>query len=285
MNASDGQVLRYRLLLDCFRDGQMNERQMQAHMADDPAFRAFVLESLAGEAAAREGQPAAMRGTGQGTVEPHAPSDNEVSLSDILRWAARWWWLILGSGLAGALLGLILHLGSQERHTVRLDMAVAESPLGSPAFVRDISISFLRRQVGTAVAIEPNQRTHAISLIEHGVPPDGIAMAQASMRGAAAALGGFLDAMVSNEYARMEARFAKMDPSPEAYASLSRFRMHVEAVREGLLASVTVTSERVRRQGLSLPALLAIGMLAGAGLCMGMAFAAGALRGRPAGPA
>ena len=54
MNASDGQVLQYRLLLECFRSGQMSERQMQAHMAGDAGFRAFVLESLAGDDAARK---------------------------------------------------------------------------------------------------------------------------------------------------------------------------------------------------------------------------------------
>lgn len=63
MNALDGQILRYRLLLECFRSGQMSERQMQAHMAGDAAFRAFVLESLAGEDAARlDLRPEADRG-------------------------------------------------------------------------------------------------------------------------------------------------------------------------------------------------------------------------------
>ena len=56
MNASDEQVLRYRLLLDCFRSGQINERQMQAHMADDAGFRAFVLETLSREDETREGR-------------------------------------------------------------------------------------------------------------------------------------------------------------------------------------------------------------------------------------
>ena len=243
-----------------------------------------MLESLPGEVVVREKPPAAMRQTGQGTGEAHASfSRDEISAADILRWVARWWWVVLCGGLLGALCGLILHLASDERFTVRLDMAVAESPLGSSAFVRDISINFLRRQVGSAVAIEPNQRTQAISLVERGVPPEGIAMTQASMRNAAAALRGFLDAMVSREYARMEERFAKMGPNPDAYASLSRFRMHVEAVREGLLASAAVTAQGARRQGLSLAALLAIGMLAGADLCVGAALAADALRGRPAG--
>lgn len=56
MSASDGRTLRYRLLLECFRRGQMSERQMQAHMADDAGFRAFALESLAEDDAARQGR-------------------------------------------------------------------------------------------------------------------------------------------------------------------------------------------------------------------------------------
>jgi hypothetical protein len=57
MSASDGQILQYRLLLECFRSGQMSERQMQAHMADDADFRAFVLESVADRDTTRKGEP------------------------------------------------------------------------------------------------------------------------------------------------------------------------------------------------------------------------------------
>ena len=33
--------------------------------------------------------------------------DGEVSVRDIARWAARWWWLVLCGCAAGSLLGLI----------------------------------------------------------------------------------------------------------------------------------------------------------------------------------
>lgn len=38
--------LHYQLLLDCFRTGQMNDRQIQQHMAEDEAFRDFVRDAL-----------------------------------------------------------------------------------------------------------------------------------------------------------------------------------------------------------------------------------------------
>ena len=43
---SEDRKLRFQLLLDCFRTGQMNEKQLQQHMAEDEAFRAFVLAAV-----------------------------------------------------------------------------------------------------------------------------------------------------------------------------------------------------------------------------------------------
>lgn len=34
--------VRFRLLLDCFRTGQMSLAELEAHMAEDPAFAAYV---------------------------------------------------------------------------------------------------------------------------------------------------------------------------------------------------------------------------------------------------
>ena len=36
----------YDILLACYRSGQMTERQLQAHMRDDPAFAAYVREKV-----------------------------------------------------------------------------------------------------------------------------------------------------------------------------------------------------------------------------------------------
>jgi hypothetical protein len=36
----------YDVLLTCYRSGQMSERQLQAHMRDDPAFAAYVREKV-----------------------------------------------------------------------------------------------------------------------------------------------------------------------------------------------------------------------------------------------
>jgi hypothetical protein len=37
-------VSQYDALLACYQSGQMTERQLQAHMHDDPAFAAYVRE-------------------------------------------------------------------------------------------------------------------------------------------------------------------------------------------------------------------------------------------------
>lgn len=282
MNASDERGLRYRLLLDCFRSGQMNERQMQAHMAEDPGLRAFVLESLPGEAAVRERQPAAAPKMGQGTGEAYTSLGDEISLSDILRWAARWWWLVLCGGLLGALCGLILHLASDEQFTVRLDIRIVESPLGSPSLIAEISTNFLRSSLGAAVTIEANQRTGTISLTERKVPPERVEMAQALMRSASIALGGFLDGMVVNEHARMEELFAGQEASPDAYASLRHLRLHRDALRDGLLESAVIRSQSVRPRGFSLVHLLLLGILAGLGVAAAAAYVVDPLRARHA---
>jgi len=56
MDTPENRTLRYQLLLDCFRTGQMNERQMQRHMAEDDAFRKFVLDALARSKADKAGE-------------------------------------------------------------------------------------------------------------------------------------------------------------------------------------------------------------------------------------
>lgn len=45
-DTSKDRKLHFQLLLDCFRTGQMNEKQLQQHMAEDEAFRAFVLAAV-----------------------------------------------------------------------------------------------------------------------------------------------------------------------------------------------------------------------------------------------
>lgn len=203
--------------------------------------------------------------------------DGEVSVRDIARWAARWWWLVLCGCAAGSLLGLIWHLASDERFTVRLDMTITESPVGSASFVREVSTNLLRRHVGTSVSVEFDQRRNRLSLVERGVPAEAVAARKASMHGAAAALDDFLDGMVSREYARMQDRLVTTESSADAYASLSRFRLHVSALQDGLLESVVVVSESVERRGPALAALLGLGALAGAGLAAAAAFAVDAL--------
>lgn len=203
--------------------------------------------------------------------------DGEVSVRDIARWAARWWWLVLCGCVAGGLLGLIWHLASDERFTVRLDMTITESPVGPASFVTEVSTNLLRRHVGTSVSVEFDQRRNRLSLVERGVPAEAVAARKASMHGAAAALDDFLDGMASREYARMQDRLLTTESSADAYASLSRFRLHVSALQDGLLESVVVVSESVRRHGPALAALLGLGALAGAGLAAAAALAVDAL--------
>lgn len=216
----------------------------------------------------------------QAAGEAHDVAERELSLLDLLQWMARQWWLILCGGLVGLLLGLIYHLASEERYVVRLEMAITDSPLGAASFVRDISTNFLRRQAGTAVAVEFNQRTSRLSLIERGVPRNAIAVRRAAMQNAVMALRTFLDDLVAKEYARMQERFMAMEPSPEAYAELARFRLYLSALEDGLLESVVVVSESVRLRGPALGVLLSLGVVAGMGLGTAVAFAAELLRAR-----
>lgn len=215
---------------------------------------------------------------GDGHAAPGTAWDREISLFDMARWAARWWWLLLGGGLVGVLCGLIVHLEADERFTVRLDMTIAESPLGSEVFVRDISAGFLRRQAGTAVAIEFDPKKQRLSLVERGVARDAVAVRQAAMQSAAKALSDFLEDRVAEEYAQMQESYAAMEPSPEAYAGLVAFRRHLSAMEDGLIEPATVIAESVRAQSLPLGMLSALGALAGIGLAAAVGLAAGAWR-------
>ena len=219
----------------------------------------------------------------QNESETRRRPDEDISLADLVRWTWRWRWLVVSGALAGLLLGLVGHLASGERFVVRLDIAVTDTPLGAAAFVRDISASVLRKHAGTAVSVRPDSRRGTLALVEHDVPADAIAVRQAAMREAAAALGDFLESLLSQEYAGMQASYSAMPPSPEAYAALTRFRLHLSALEEGLIQSVVVVSESVRRRGPGLGVLAGLGALAGAGVAAAAAFAADALRGRHVG--
>ena len=166
---------------------------------------------------------------------PKEDSPENISLRDILRWIARWWWLILLSGVTGALFGLISHLTFEERFTVRLDMTVLDSPLGTPALIRNISTNVLRGHVGPTVAVGLDRRTGALSLTEKGVPKDGIAVRQASMRNTAAALRSFLDGAVTGEYALLQKRSRTVLPDAGTYAWIDRLRFYADARNDGLI--------------------------------------------------
>ena len=150
----------------------------------------------------------------QDISETRRSPDGEISLIDLLRWAWRRRWIVLSGALAGLLAGLIVHLAFDERFVVRLDMTITDTPLGTQSFVRDISASVLRKHTGTAVAILSDSRKGTVSLVERDVAKDAVAVRQAAMRNAAAALGDFLETLVSREYAEMQANFMVMPPSP-----------------------------------------------------------------------
>lgn len=211
-----------------------------------------------------------------------AASDEDVSFVDLLRWVVRWWWLLMGGAFVGVLCGMIVHLSSDARFVVGLDLTIAESPLGTTSFVRDISTGFLRRQVGTAVVVEFDERGQRLSLVERRVPENAVAVRLAAMQNAAAALHDFLRDMAEKEYARMEESFAAMEPSPEAYANLAAFRRYLSALEGGLIGPAATGSESVRLQGLSLAAFVGLGALAGTGLGAASGLVAGAWRRRRA---
>lgn len=214
----------------------------------------------------------------QESEPPFAGRDDEISLAEILGWLVEWGWLILSCAAAGLLLGLVHHLSSEDRFTVGLEVRISDSPLGTQAFLNDVSASFLRRQLATAVTVEFNQRTGLMSLVDASARPDEVEVRLAFMRDAVSSLRDFLDAQLAAEHGQMEESFSQMEATPQGYASLRSFRLHLSALEDGLLESATVVSERVRLRGLPLDRLLLAGALAGTGLGLVSALAAGAWR-------
>lgn len=196
----------------------------------------------------------------------HPEPYDEISLIDIFLWVARWWWVILIGGAIGLLAGFAVHLVSQERSVVSLDIAITEMPLGERGFIQDVSIGILRNHMGTKTVIQPDSRKGTLSLIERDVPDDAIAARKAAMLDAAKALSDTLQVMVTEEYGKAQASFSATPPSPETYTALKPLRLYLAALDEGLIEPITVVSQGVRGQVLGLMALLVIGTLGGAGI-------------------
>ena len=204
--------------------------------------------------------------------------DDEITLSDIILWITHWWWIVLCGALAGLLLGLICHLAVEPNFTVRTATRITETPVNTPDLIRDMSANFLRKQAGTNVAVEVNTRTQVVSLIEQNVPAESVAVRQAAMQNAVAALNRFLEDTVSYEFALMQERYAGAELPAEAYASLANFRLYLAAVKDGLLEPVVIVSESAKTFLPSLLVLLLIGALFGAVCGVLTALAVDALR-------
>lgn len=206
--------------------------------------------------------------------------DQEISLWELVERLLEWWWLILSCAVLAVLLGLIHYLSSEERFIVRMDVTIPESPLGSAAFMRDVSANFLRRRVGTTVVVEIDPRTGAISLEDRQVAAEDVPLRRAAMRNAVSFLRDFFDGAISAEYEKIRTEFVALPDNPEAYASLRRYRLHVLARESGGLESVAIAYEDTRRRGLPVLQLLPLAALAGgfAGTLAGLT--AGAWRDR-----
>lgn len=203
--------------------------------------------------------------------------DYEISPLDILKRLLEWWWVVVVCAAAGVLIGLAVHLSTEERFTVSLEMRIAESPLGGPGFLADIWTNFLRRQVAPPIAVQPNPRTGTISLVDAGASAGQIAARLASMQEAVSELRTFLEGQVLAEYEEMQRAFAD-EATPHTYASFRPFRVYLSAVEDGLLEPVSVVSQHASRNGLPLSRLLLAGAILGTGLGVVLALAAGAWR-------
>lgn len=196
-------------------------------------------------------------------AEMSAVPEEEISLVDVFRWIGSWWWLAVGGGLAGLLIGLGWHLATDPRFVVRLDMSITDTPLGPAPLVRNIATGVLEEEIGATIAVAWDDKRGTLGLIKKDAPQDQVVAQQIAMRDAAAALEIFLDRHLAREYSEMQVSFAAMPPSPEAYAALARFRLHLTALEEGWLQSVVVVSQSTTQQSLSLTVLLAAGGLIG----------------------
>ena len=205
-------------------------------------------------------------------AEAHMETYDEISLADIFNWLVKWWWAILVGALIGIFAGTVFYLATEEKYTVRVDFSIAQTPLGSDLFIKDISAGFLRKNVDGNVTIQMNNPRGALSLIENGVEPEMRAARQKELQDAAEKLASFLETRLSQEFAGMQASFETMPPSPEAYSELMRYRLYLSALEENLLEPVTISSQKVRLQGFPLAILLLLGAALGAGIGMISAF-------------
>ena len=199
---------------------------------------------------------------------PDVESSVEISLIDLLLWVGRWWWLILIGTLVGFMAGFALYLTTEERFSISLEVAIADMPLGTSAFIQDLSVGVLRQEIGRPDAVGVNSRKGVLLLTEEGITTDALVGQEATMRDVVNVLSNHLQAMAAAEYANMQADFEQMPPSPEAYAALKPLRFYLEAVDEKILEPATVVTRTVRRQGIRPDLLLVIGMLGGAGLAV-----------------
>ena len=209
---------------------------------------------------------------------PDVESSDEISLIDVLLWVGRWWWLILIGALVGFMAGCALYLTSEERFSLSLEVAVADTPLGTAACVQDLSAGVLRQEIGSSDAIRLDSRKGMLLLTGREVTADAISGQEATMREAVSVLSNHLQVMAAAEYANMQQDFVQMPPSPEAYAAMKPLRLYLDALDEKTIEPVTVVARTVRRQGIRPDLLLVAGILVGAGLAAAWGHVADLLR-------
>lgn len=198
------------------------------------------------------------------TEDRQIADDGDISLMDLMRWVADWWWLLLLGAVIGCLLGLIFNLSVERRYTVRVDMTITGFPVASGVIIRDMSVTLLRRQSGTETEVSVDTRRNTLSLIERDVAADDIETRHAAMQNAIDALGKFLEDTASYEYALMLERYPQPDLDASAYAALANFRLFLSAVKSGLIEPVAVVNKTARASLPSPAALLVAGALVGA---------------------
>lgn len=208
----------------------------------------------------------------------HAQEDG-IPLSAIVNWLLKWWLPIVLFAALGLGLGVAYHALSVSKYTARVDLAIPESPLGSPFFVQTISATFLERQVGGNAYVSANPSTGIISLVSRDLDADAAPARLSLLKDSVSSLRKFLDDRAASQYQIIQQDMLKMPDNPTTYSLLHQFRTYVGAQEEKIFDQISIKGETYSAQDLPLLNTAALGLIAGCAFGFLAAFMAELLSG------
>lgn len=189
-------------------------------------------------------------------------------------WLAEHWKLVAIGTTLGLLAALAAHtLILKPTYSIRVDLVITDSPLGSPAFVRELSRQVIDSQLGARARVSVYQNG-TVSIARSGLTSDIAEERYSEVQNAVTTLQATLDEKLAELYGIVQQDLNALPNNTAAYEAVTKLRPFVTAQEAGLYEQVRVQNSSVARASPSLPYVLGLGLISG--LAFGVVAAAAA---------